>query len=557
MKKTRLFLLLYIVITMTLVNLQTGLAFNKTQIPLHIEIGLFYEGTAKSTVHLKSINGFEIGKFSGDHFDTILNLYEPKEIILRKDSYYIGTGGSFLEYTGPISNGMTNINLQGPYHVQISNGFNNRQDAEHLIDSLSFMEDKAYLVYENGWKVFTGLYTDPEEAGIKAAEIQSISGETTKIITPSLTRVQVLDLFGKPIFMFDSNEDIYFRGFQDKANNTIVNIDGKNYRGAVTAKRMSNSDMSIVNKLLLEEYLYGVVPREMPASWSIEALKAQAVVARGYAVSNINRWRSVGFDLCNTTRSQVYGGYDDEHPNSNRAVSDTASRVLTHNGKLVNAFYHANSGGHTENSENVWSQPIPYILGVYDEFSLNAPNSTWTEVLTKNEVRDMLEKNNVFVGEVNNIKVTSVSENGRVLELTIYGTSGTEVLIKENSRRIFGLRSTWFTVDGAENPTNDLHDIMVKNTTNNVNKIELHNKSIISANGVTKISNPSNIKIYNGKNYRSTETISSKPADTFVFRGKGFGHGLGMSQHGARKMAEEGYNYIEILSHYYTGVKVE
>ncbi|AOY76939.1 SpoIID/LytB domain-containing protein [Clostridium formicaceticum] len=560
MKKTGFITMLFLIIIMIMHSGQTAFAFDKAQIPMYIEIGLFFENSAKSTVNLKANDGFEIGKFQQNNFVRLLDFLDKKEVILRKDTHYIGAGGSYVEYTGAINTSMNTSNLQGPYHVQVADTFSSSNEALSFMQSLSTGMDQPYLVYENGWKVFVGLYVHQEEAQLKGEEISNVNSYQTKVIPPSATRVQVLDLAGRPLFMFDSRENIYFRGFEDKGNVSLISVEGKNYRGAIGAKRLSASDMSIVNKLLLEEYLYGVVPREMPALWSLEALKAQAVVTRGYAVSNIGRFTNLGFDLCNTTRSQVYGGYDAEHANSNRAVNETSSKVITYNGNVISAFYHSNSGGRTENSENVWSNPLPYIKGVKDDFSLDAPNSTWKEVFTKGQIKSLLEKNNIFVGDVTDIQATSVSENGRILELTIYGTNGKEVLVKERSRNLFGLKSTWFTVNPIGNTignTTSNSNVTIQGDPEILHATELQNQSILSANGVTKITNPSNIKIFDGKNYREIAFSSAVTAESFEFVGKGFGHGLGMSQYGAKKMAEEGYNYMQILAHYYTGIKVE
>lgn len=552
MKRIKLIIILFMATIMTVSSIEFTHGFNKSQIPVYIEIGLFFEGTAKSTIHLKSNNGFEVGRFPNNEFIKLLDILDEKDIILRKDAYYIGREGNFVEHTGSIATA-NSLNLQGPYHIQIGGVFNNRDGALDLLESLVSIDDKPYLVYEKGWKVFVGLYPDQEYTEEKAYKIEEISGEDVKVISPSSTRIQVLDLTGKPLFMFDTEEGIYFQGCQDKGDVPVVNVEGKNYRGAITAKRLSNSDMSIVNKLLLEEYLYGVVPKEMPASWSLEALKAQAVAARGTAVSGINRFRNLGFDLCNTTRSQVYAGYDIEHPNSNQAVDETRNKLLTYNGEIANAFYHSNSGGHTENSENIWSAPVPYIRGVKDDFSLNTTNSIWMEALTKEQIKSLLEKNNIFIGDVLDIQVDSMSENGRVLELVVYGTRGKEVLVKEKARTVFGLKSTWFTVNGGAGDT-IRGSIMAKNREDSITSVKLSNKSVISAKGITKLADTSNIKIYNGKTYRDEK---QSPSDTFIFNGKGWGHGLGMSQYGAKKMAEEGYNYIQILTHYYTGTEVE
>lgn len=374
--------------------------------------------------------------------------------------------------------------------------------------------------------------------------------------SPSSTGVQVIDSRGNVLYVFNSESDIYFRGFNN-GSIPVIDVEGKQYRGAITAKRVNGGDMTIVNKLALDEYLYGVIPNEMPALWPMEALKAQAVVARGYALMNMNKFRSLGFDLCSTTSSQAYGGFDKEHPNTNSAVMETKSAHLTYNGQLVDAFYHANSGGCTEDSENIWFQPIPYIRSVRDDFSLGHPNSVWNEILTKDQIKALLEKENIFIGDIIAIKITSISPNGRVLELTIQGSNGQETLLKERARLVLGLKSTWFTINGNDDYANRSDIFVLDNKAKSLESSVLKNEILISAKGISQIKDLSNVKIFNGITYNEGPQSPKLTNNSFEFNGRGHGHGLGMSQWGAKKMAEEGYSYLEILNHYYTDTKVE
>jgi stage II sporulation protein D len=122
----------------------------------------------------------------------------------------------------------------------------------------------------------------------------------------------------------------------------------------------------------MQEYLYGVVPREMSKTWPLEALKAQAVVARTFAITNQNKFMHLGFNMDNSVLSQVYGGYDWEGPISNQAVDETIGMLLYYNTTLASAYYHSNSGGYTANSENVWSSEVPYLRSVFDPYSIGA-----------------------------------------------------------------------------------------------------------------------------------------------------------------------------------------
>lgn len=548
MKGTKLKKYAILLIGLFIVSLCPSFADQSMALPEKVEIGLYFRASAKSTVMVKAQNGFKIKKHQGNNTVNLTDFPNISGLILRKDAYYLGNKGNYVEYTGPIQEQVSQMTLQGPYRLQLGNGFSNLSSAEAFIKDLQ-LTDQVYLAYEGGWQVYYGLLVSEEAALEKSSEIREMAKIETTVVYPSDTRVQVMDLNGKPIFSFDSSENIYFGPIEEKGTTSLVEIEGSQFRGEVTAKRSSSSDMAVVNRLSLEEYLYGVVPREMPASWPLEALKAQAVAARGYAITIMGKYREDGFDLCNTVSSQVYGGYDVEQSSTNRAVDETKSMILTYNGEPIPPYYHSNSGGQTEDSENVWSTVLPYIRGVKDPFSEGTPNSTWSVQLTLPELQAAMAKNNMDVGEIKNIRITEVSPNGRVLSLVVEGTKGKETLKKEASRSVFGLRSTWFQVMLQGEGT-----IYVKSKDQEApGVISPHQLHVISAEGSKELKNPANIQIYNGESYKG---IDSNP-EAVLIEGKGYGHGLGMSQHGAKAMAEKNYNFKDILTHYYTDVKVE
>jgi len=160
-------------------------------------------------------------------------------------------------------------------------------------------------------------------------------------------------------------------------NNSIVKANNKSYRGFIYFVT-NNNRIDVVNHVSIQDYLYGVIPREMP-TWNtpIESLKAQAVTARSYAVINRNKHFSLGYGLCDTVDCQAYGGYDGEEANANKAVDETKDKVVTYNDNIVATYFHANSGGHTEDAGEVWSTTRPYLVGVKDPYSENTIGSTW------------------------------------------------------------------------------------------------------------------------------------------------------------------------------------
>ncbi|ABW19264.1 SpoIID/LytB domain-containing protein [Alkaliphilus oremlandii] len=536
MKTRKKILSIAIISLVLMMNLLQVFSYEKSRIPEYIKIGLFFDRTAKAMVAIESPEGIEAGIFYGEEYVPLFELKE-KKIVLKKD----------------VENGLG----EGSYHIQIGQDFSSYREAEGFLSTIESIIRDGYLCYEGGWKVFVGIYSDENSAEENARQIRSY-GYAAKPVMPSSTRVQVVDDYGNPIFMYDSSQDIYFAGRNRGVSVPIITVEGNKYRGAVTAKRLSNSDMTIINKLPLQEYLYGVVPAEMPAAWPMEALKAQAVSARVFTLSNLNKYQQFDFNLCATTNSQVYKGYSGEHPNTNRAVDETRSTIVTYQGNLIETFYHSNSGGYTESSENVWSAALPYARGIKDDFSLNELHSTWEVSFTKEDIKRQLASNNIFIGDIVDMKITSTSESGRVLSLVIYGTTGQETLEKQRSRTVLGLKSNYFFIDS--NGFEKENGVAAINSSGIIfDNIALKNKKVVTASGVYNVGDSNNLYISNGRELQEIKDTSVVRAssDDFTIFGRGYGHGIGMSQYGAKKMGELGYSFEEILQHYYTGVKVE
>ena len=135
------------------------------------------------------------------------------------------------------------------------------------------------------------------------------------------------------------------------------------YRGDMIIYNVAQS-LTIVNSLPLEEYLMGVVPAEMPSKWNIEAHKAQAIAARSYALANLNKRGSRGYDLKDTPHDQAYGGASSETPQTTRAVLSTKGEVLTYDSKIIPAYYHSSAGGKTITAGEIWNHDLPYIQSV-------------------------------------------------------------------------------------------------------------------------------------------------------------------------------------------------
>ena len=210
------------------------------------------------------------------------------------------------------------------------------------------------------------------------------------------------------------------------------------YRGSIQIDVVAGK-LRAINMVGLEQYLYGVVPSEMPFTWLHEALKAQAVVARSYALATR---RTGAFDLYPDTRSQVYLGIEHEKPSTNSAVNDTAGQVVLYEGEVAKTFFFSTSGGRTASAEDVWGEPVPYLVSVPDPYDSISPHHDWGPLVFTGVT---LAKKMKMKGRVVDLQ-PEVNSSGRIKVLNVVGTQGTLAMQGSDLRKRLGLRSTWFSV---------------------------------------------------------------------------------------------------------------
>ncbi len=443
------------------------------------------------------------------------------------------------------------------YSIKIDNIFYSYQQALDFSKSYN----NSYIFKDKNWYVMVGFFDNMLDAN-SFIQNQKINGQIIKL----------QDTIG--IY----NNDELIIGYKDKLtikSNESISLENKKYRNFVDII-CKNNLLTVINVLDIEEYLYGVVPSEMPSSWHKEALKAQAVACRNYAYSNLNIHKNEGFDVCDTTHCQVYNGILDEKPSTTEAVNETKNIFAYYNNEKINAVYSSSSGGYTDDSENVWNTKTPYLRAIKDEYEEGYKK--WTRTFTFNELSSALS-----IGSINEVILESSPITGRASSLTFLGSNGQKVLKKEDIRTFFSkfkggsLESRNFKM-ATSNKTdhNDISKNISKDNTfyaisskgNNV--IDKNNLFLIGKNGnynqfknifvVDKTQNTQslNIKnntILNDENYVQKINIKDSPSVTFI--GKGWGHGVGMSQYGANSLAKKGYKYDQILKYYYTDIEVK
>jgi stage II sporulation protein D len=210
------------------------------------------------------------------------------------------------------------------------------------------------------------------------------------------------------------------------------------YRGSMQVDVVSGK-VRAINIVGLEQYLYGVVPSEMPFNWAPEALKAQAVVARSYALATR---RTGAFDLYPDTRSQVYLGIEHEKPSTTDAVDATAGQVVLYQGEVAKTYFFSTSGGRTASAEDVWGEAVPYLVSVPDPYDSISPHHTWGPVAFTGAA---LAKRLKMKGRVMDVQ-SELNSSGRIKTLTVVGSQGTVEIPGANVRQRLGVQSTWFTV---------------------------------------------------------------------------------------------------------------
>ncbi|MGB5963396.1 MAG: SpoIID/LytB domain-containing protein [Coleofasciculaceae cyanobacterium] len=265
--------------------------------------------------------------------------------------------------------------------------------------------------------------------------------------------------------------------------NGVVWIGDRWYRGR-TKLVSTAGGLTAVNYVNLEDYLYSVLGSEMFPNWPLEALKAQAVAARSYALYKRSTSANAVYDLGDTTTWQVYKGVNSEALPTHQAVDATAGQVMIYGGRVILAVFHSSSGGHTENVEDIWKEALPYLRGVAD-YDQGAPVFEWTKNFSGTQLSSLISG----VGNVVEMRAERTTPQGRVVTMLVKGDRATRRISGNDLRNALNLKSTLFVVNPA------------------------------------------------GSGFQVT--------------GRGFGHGLGLSQWGAHNLAAQGINYQQILDHYY------
>lgn len=325
----------------------------------------------------------------------------------------------------------------------------------------------------------------------------------------------------------------------------IVECDGTKYRGYIYAERRNNGELLVINYVGTDDYVSSVLGKEMSYTWPKEALKAQAVCARNFVLTRGSTHKEYGFDVCKTTHCQVYGGISSEHENTRQATEETKGILAKYNDELVGLYFFATSGGETEDVENVWGSKYGYLRSVEDSYENpeKASKYKWTTEFTREEIESRLKSYGAEIGSLENITIDSTTDSGRVTKMTFHGTDDDYTVKLEKCRTVLGLYSQKFTISSDS--------VSTLATTAGTASAPYYALSSQGVGGIAGFS------VINGQNKLETLEINESKANNYVINGGGYGHGVGMSQWGARGMAENGFTYDQILMHYFTDIELE
>lgn len=279
----------------------------------------------------------------------------------------------------------------------------------------------------------------------------------------------------------------------------FVAIGERRYRGNLLFRPNLDGTVTVVDELGLEEYLFGVLPHEMSPDWPLEALKAQAVVSRTYALERLGRGADAAFDLTDDATTQVYTGVTTESEAVRQAVRATGGRILTYSGKPLTAYFHSTCGGHTAGAHDVWGGPDPKPLrGVRDHWCKVSPHYRWEAYFGRDDILAALNRNGVAAARLDDVREGDRGAAGWLTNLRVKTERG------------------WKRV---------------------------------SANHFRLWMGPKDLKSVRFDSIRRRKK-------GFEFEGRGYGHGVGLCQWGTRAQAEGGRGYEAILAHYFPGAKL-
>lgn len=529
-----------------------------------VKVGLWYGSNALFSANLENSlgEGFAFGYFDEDRaFYTLGRTGETQISMTAAGDIYMNGSGA---YSSDIPSG--GYRFLGGWHVERS-GFG---DYEEAADAAR--EYGGYPAWISGeFVVRFGSYPSRSEAedDIDRYGGDGVARSSSTGVVVTVTRTDEI------LFEFDCggarNLGIQPEGWRGE---TATWFKGYKYAGGFEYARVTGGNINVANVVDVEDYVKGVIPYEMNGDWPLAALEAQAVCARTFVYGNSKHASLYGFDVCNGTDCQVYRGLGSggtgPSSRSDEAVENTAGECLYYRGELVkDAVYHSSNGGATEDSANVFGGNPGYLIGKRDpyEAQITIPNYSYSVTYSADELTWILEQKGYSIGTVQNVYISEYTPVGNVKKVTFEGSRGSSTVSGDTCRTVFysstynkSVRSMRFDINGsrAGDGGGEIY------TTGSGMLTSLDGASAISGNGSVgavrgnsaSVITSSGISTVSGGEGTVFQPDTGSFNGSVTITGTGNGHNVGMSQYGARAMAEQGYRYQDILEFYYTDITI-
>jgi len=613
----------YYVIIFTVANSRAYAAEYRYPENLNVRVGLMYG--SKVTVGFKTTaeHGFNIGNVdSKNEFETIWQVTDPV-VSVTCDCNLKNTAHTFTK-----TDGTPDI---GGYHIQIT-------PADGIPVGNDMIVGIRALLSAHGLQVFPayvhgklciriGDFSSELEAKSVYERYYDTIG-TADIVAPSSTGVSVVNPDTNEIlFEFDSADTgaLGMTAVSGESEAYLVTPAGNKYEGVFEFKRYITAvidGVALTNIMPIEQYVEGVLPYEINNSWTAEAQKAMSVAARSYAIANLGKHSSYGFDVCNTTCCQVYKGINLVNAAVKSSVAATKGMILSYNDKIVSTFYSSSTGGTTVSAADCWGSSessYPYLRAIttpwerYTEYGYGS----WTLSFTPDQLSHILLTNGYdnIVGKIVSVKIDSYCKNSTYVKTLVFtdehGNKAT-ISLSDNIRNTIGLYSANFVVAKA-GETTTVSDYALKDfditIEDNDSVTEVTGVTVITSAGLKNVSGTTDLsgvvssgklpvnglqnahiitsdgsvtynleeELVGRKQIQTVVTPQGKKPDiskletvvttrqvtaegdpgTFVFIGRGWGHGVGLSQWGTKDLADLGYTYDIIITTYFPGTNIK
>lgn len=531
-----------------------------------LRIALNYGSSTIISANLKNTQntGFRFGYYNSDRSFVPLGQTAETRVsaVNTETTMYLTSSDT---YTDSSSGAKGSI---GCYHVELPGSYADFASAQAVAANVK----DGFVAWIGGqYYVRSGAYTNGNSAreamaalGIDGCRVLGTSAYSVNIVATGTTRI---------LFQFDGKQtgETYALGIQPGLEDGVkaiteyaVGSTKATYYGGFRFERISGGSITVVNMVGLEDYAKGVIPYEMSDSWPIEALKAQAVAARSYALTLGTKHASAHADLCTTTDCQVYRGTQRAGANSDKAVDDTAGQMVYYNGKRANTVYFSSDGGATESSKNVWGTDNGFLQGVVDPYEADVAdrisNYYWTKTFTAQELKNILHKEGYMCADIVGFCISQTSESGNAVAVTFTDAAGKNYTFSRSRMKsiLGGLRSIHFTLSVSGGSGGSVSGYTIAGNSQPVT--DLGSQYAISGDGtVAAVPSDAYAITGTGTELLVPETVATAggAGAVYTLNGSGWGHNVGMSQWGAYAMAKRGFSYQEILKFYYTGVTVE